>query len=381
MEPNNKAPLKIVFFSALPPFRGGISSFSKFLVNALKSKVGIHAFTFKKQYPDFLFPGETQFETNQKETFPRVVTSYNPFTYFRASRRLKADQPNVFVANYWMPFFSPMYVFMAKQFSKSVCKVALIHNLTPHEKRFFDKKLNHWFVNNFDLFVVLSEKVRQDVLSYNPNALCKVIGHPKYEQFGVKKDRQTHRANLGIDTSEKVLLYFGLIRDYKGLDLLIDSLNFLDDSYVLLIAGEVYGDKKKYGQQIEQLKDKKVIFHDAFIPDEEVVNYFSAADCCVLPYKSGTQSGIQAIANSFQVPVLVSTNGGLHEGVLDGQNGFVLDSIEPKAIASKILEVFSGGKLQIVKENLHLHQPVKQDEWSDFADELLDFISLNNSKR
>ena len=381
MESNNKPPITIAFFSALPPFRGGISSFSKFLVQALKSKVLVNAFTFKRQYPSFLFPGGTQFEANQREAYPRIVTSYNPFTYLHSSRILRADTPTVFIANYWMPFFAPMYVFMAKRFHKSVCKVALIHNLTPHEKRFFDQKMNQWFVNHFDLFIVLSEKVRQDVLSYNPKAICKVIGHPKYEQFGVLKDRQSQRNKLGIDKSEKVLLFFGLVRDYKGLDLLIDSFDFLDDSYVLLIAGEVYGDKRKYIEQIEKLKGNKVIFHDTFIPDEDVSNYFSAADCCVLPYKNGTQSGIQAIANSFQVPVLVSKNGGLQEGVLDGENGFVLESLDPEGIASKIDHVFTGGKLQIVRDNLQRQQSSNLDEWSVFADELLNFISVKNPNR
>ena len=130
MESSKTTQIKIAFFSALPPFRGGISSFSRFLVNALKGKSLIEAFTFKKQYPNFLFPGESQFSKNSDSSFPRIITSYNPLTYFKAGHKLKQTKPDVFVVNYWMPFFAPMYVFLASRFSNSVLKVALIHNLS-----------------------------------------------------------------------------------------------------------------------------------------------------------------------------------------------------------------------------------------------------------
>ncbi|MAA57027.1 MAG: glycosyl transferase [Cryomorphaceae bacterium] len=381
LESSKTTQIKIAFFSALPPFRGGISSFSRFLVNALKGKSLIEAFTFKKQYPNFLFPGESQFSKGKEVSFPRIITSYNPFTYFKAGRKLKQAKPDVFVVNYWMPFFAPMYAFLASRFSNSVFKVALIHNLTPHEERFFDRFLNRMFLKNFDAFVVLSEKVNQDLLSYRPNAISKVIPHPAYNQFGSKKDFQHAREYFKIDKDAKVLLFFGLIRDYKGLDILIEAMNFLDERYVLLIAGEIYGDKKKYLKAIEAIKKGEVILHDHFIADENVANYFSAADCCVLPYKSGTQSGIQAIASSFELPVVVSKNGGLHESITDGKNGFVIEELTPKSLSEKIQNVFSGGKLQVVKEGLLIQNNSKLDEWSCFADDFMHFISTEKSKK
>lgn len=381
LESNKTTQIKIAFFSALPPFRGGISSFSHLLVNALKGKSLIEAFTFKKQYPGFLFPGESQFSKSQKTSFPRIVTSYNPLTYLKAGRKLRQSKPDVFVVNYWMPFFAPMYAFFAKRFSKSVFKVALIHNLTPHEERFFDRFLNRLFLKNFDAFVVLSEKVNQDLLSYRPNAVSVVIPHPTYAQFGERKDGLKAREYFNISADAKVLLFFGLIRDYKGLDILIEAMHQLDDSYTLLIAGEIYGDKKKYMKVIEPISKGKVILHDHFIADEDVATYFSAADCCVLPYKAGTQSGIQAIAASFEVPVLVSKNGGLHESITDGKNGFVIEELSPQSLTNKIQNVFSGGKLQVVREELLVQNDVKSDEWSSFADDLLHFISLEKSKK
>lgn len=380
MASNKSTQLKIAFFSALPPFRGGISSFSDFLVRALKRKALIEAFTFSKQYPKLLFPGKTQLDSKASKRYPQIITSYNPLTYISARKQLRKVNSDVFIANYWMPFFAPMYVYMSKSFGKNVFKVALIHNLTPHEPRFFDGYLNRLFIKQFDAFVVLSEKVKQDVLSYRSNANCLVLPHPKYKQFGEVQEKAKARALFSISENSKVLLFFGLIRDYKGLDVLLASMKHLDESFILLIAGEVYGDKNKYLKQIAQISEGRVLFHDRFISDDEVSNYFSAADCCVLPYKAGTQSGIQAIAASFNLPVLVSTNGGLHEQINEGQNGFILDHLNEEAVANKIENVFSGGKLQIVEEFLLRQNEAQKDEWSEFADQFLNFISFEKSK-
>lgn len=380
MASNKSTQLKIAFFSALPPFRGGISSFSDFLVRALKRKALIEAFTFSKQYPKLLFPGKTQLDSKASKRYPQIITSYNPLTYISARKQLRKVNSDVFIANYWMPFFAPMYVYMSKSFGKNVFKVALIHNLTPHEPRFFDGYLNRLFIKQFDVFIVLSEKVKQDVLSYRSNANCLVLPHPKYKQFGEVQEKAKARALFSISENSKVLLFFGLIRDYKGLDVLLASMKHLDESFILLIAGEVYGDKNKYLKQIAQISEGRILFHDRFISDDEVSNYFSAADCCVLPYKAGTQSGIQAIAASFNLPVLVSTNGGLHEQINEGQNGFILDHLNEEAVANKIENVFSGGKLQIVEEFLLRQNEAQKDEWSEFADQFLNFISFEKSK-
>ena len=377
---NKTSQLKVAFFSALPPFRGGISSFSSLLVKAIKRKANVEAFTFSKQYPKLLFPGKTQVDSKVSEHYPQIVSSYNPLTYLSARRILRKVSPDVFVANYWMPFFSPMYVYMAKSFGKEVFKVALIHNLTPHEPRIFDAYLNRLFVRHFDAFIVLSEKVRQDVLSYRPDANCLVIPHPKYKQFGEKSEKPKARALFSFPENVKVLLFFGLIRDYKGLDILLDAMKHLDDSYRLLIAGEVYGGKDKYAQSINKLGSERVVFHDRFIADDEVSNYFGAADCCVLPYKAGTQSGIQAVASSFNLPVLVSSKGGLHEQIVEGRNGFVIEDLNAESLAVKVENVFSGGKLQIVEEYLLQQEDDQKDEWSDFADLFLNFISDEKSK-
>ena len=371
---DSKKPLKITFFSVLPPFRGGISSFSQLVLKNLNLITSVDSFTFSKLYPKLLFPGKSQEDKNLKENHPRIVSTFNPFTYLSARKRLRKTDPDVFIVNYWMTLFGPMYAFFSGAFGKKVLRVALIHNLTPHEKRFFDNYFNRLFLKRYDAFVVLSEQVKNDLLTQKPDAPLLLLNHPPYSHFGASSDKKESRALLNIPKNSKVLLFFGLIRDYKGLDILIDSLNHLDESYFLLVAGEIYGNDKIYRDKIEGCKNKNIILRDNYIPDEEVHLYFSAADLCVLPYKKGTQSGVQAISESFSTPVLVSRNGGLHENIQEGSNGFITNELSAEALSSKIEEVFTGGKLDIVREKLKVQFMQKGDEWKNFAIQFYDFI-------
>lgn len=378
---NQNKKLKVTFFSVLPPFRGGISSFSQMLLSNLSALTKVESFTFSRLYPKLLFPGKSQEDVSLKGTAPRIVSTFNPFSYFKARRILKRTNPDVLIVNYWMTIFSPMYVFFSRGFNKKVLKVALIHNLVPHEKRFFDHYFNRIFLNRYDAFVVLSQQVKNEVISQKPNAVCLHLSHPSYTQFGASCDKLKARLFLSIPEKANVILFFGLIRDYKGLDVLIDSMNHLDESYFLVIAGEIYGDAKVYHKLIANCKNANIIINDAYIPDDEVKIYFSASDLCVLPYKKGTQSGVQAISDSFCTPVLVSTNGGLHENISDGTDGFIIESLESQHLAEKIKDVFVGGKLNIVSEKLKNLLVQKANEWQNFANELCDFLEMEKNKK
>lgn len=351
------------------------------LLQNLSGIVNVESFTFSKLYPKILFPGKTQEDVSLKGTAPRIVSTFNPFTYLSARRVLKRTNPEVLIVNYWMTIFSPMYVFFSRGFDKNVLKVALIHNLVPHEKRFFDHYFNRIFLNQYDAFVVLSQQVKNEVMTHKPDAACLHLSHPSYTQFGASCDHLKARLSLSIPEKAKVILFFGLIRDYKGLDVLIDSMNHLDESYFLVIAGEIYGDDKIYHKLIANCKNANIIINDAYIPDDEVKVYFSAADLCVLPYKKGTQSGVQAIADSFCTPVLVSKNGGLHENITDGTDGFIIDRLESQHLAEKIKDVFVGGKLNIVSEKLKKLLVQKANEWQRFAEELLVFLQKEKEKK
>lgn len=365
----------------LPPFRGGISSFSQMVIQNLKSHADIAPYTFSRLYPKLLFPGKSQVDRSLKASFPRIVSTFNPLSYFGARRQLKKSNPDVFIANYWMSIFAPMYAFFSRGFKRDVLKIALIHNLVPHEKRFFDQYFNGLFLRRYDAFVVLSQRVHNEVLAQKPDASCLLLSHPQYTHFGSVVNKLEARRSLNIPEKSKVLLFFGLIRDYKGLDILIKAMSQLDESYYLLIAGEIYGDDQPYRMLIEDCRNPNIVLNNKYIPDEDVKRYFSASDLCILPYKKGTQSGVQAIADSFSLPVLVSKNGGLHENLRDGNNGFIIDVLNEKALALKIQDTFSGGKLEIVRDKLKSLIGQKGDEWEKFATDLYEFIQMEKAKK
>ena len=365
--------IKVTFFSALPPFRGGISNFSELLLEQLEKITIVQPFTFKKQYPDFLFPGKTQFNDRNKRVFQRIVSTFNPFSYFAARKKLKKSKPAIFLTNYWMTFFGPMMAFFARGFNKEVKKIAIIHNLFPHEKRFFDTFFNRIFLSNYDGFVVLSEAVKKDVLTIRKDAICVVLKHPPYNQFGLKLNRVESIKKLGLSPFKKTLLFFGLIRDYKGLDLLLETFSYLDDSYQLIIAGEVYGSVEKYQDLISTSRNKNILFKNDFIPDDQVSIYFSATDLCVLPYKSATQSGIKAIADSFQIPVLTTNVGGLAESISTNKNGFIIENQLPTLFADQIKSIFDSEVLKEVSQNLNSYKTNEINLWQEFAENLMNF--------
>jgi glycosyltransferase involved in cell wall biosynthesis len=220
---------------------------------------------------------------------------------------------------------------------------------------------------------VLSESVKKDLLAIDPAAKHCLLKHPSYNKFGDKIAREEVAAALGLDPTKKILLFFGLIRNYKGLDLLLQAFSNLNNEFSLVIAGEVYGAEITYTNLIAKSKNKNIHFVNQFIDEQDVKLYFSVADLCVLPYKSATQSGIQALANSFCLPVLISNVGGLAEDIVDEKNGFILNDINPLAIQNKIEEIFNENKLTLVKENLKLENLLLYDTWTKFSDLLIQF--------
>ena len=368
---------KLTFFSALPPFRGGIAQFSEQFRKAIAKVRDVESFTFRHQYPNFLFPGQSQFEENHPVFhFPRIVSTFRPWTYLTALVSLRKSKGNVFITSYWMSFFGPMMGFWARFLPKKTVKIALIHNLVPHEKRFFDDAFNRFFLSHYDGFIVLSESVKQAVLAQKPGALTRVLKHPSYLQFGKKMDKQHARQEIGIDATKKTILFFGLIRDYKGLDILLEAFSKMDDAFQLLIAGEVYGERKVYDDLIEQSKNKQVYFVDQFIPSDKVAFYFSASDLCVLPYRTATQSGIKAMCDVFQLPVLVSQVGGLAEDIALNENGFIIEDMSPDALAAQINLLFAEDQLENVAKNLLFQSEKQENEWDEFAESVLEFADM-----
>ncbi len=338
--------MKIAFLSVFYPYRGGISQFNSLLLEALEKNNEVEAFNFTRQYPQILFPGSTQYVTEKdsilKTKSVRVLDSINPFTYFSTARKIRKQSPQLLILGYWIPFLAPALGMVAKLLRKNGTKIiSVLHNVTPHENRLGDYQLSKFFLNQNDGFVVMSKAVRDDLLAILPNAKYMLHPFPIYSQFGAAIDKKEARQLLNIPQDKNILLFFGLIRDYKGLDIAIDAFDQLNEDYFLVIAGECYGKFDEYQEQINRNKNKDRISKNIkYIADNEVATYFSAADLNVLPYKTATQSAVVALAYQFNSPVLVTDVGGLREMVEPYGTGLVVDKPEPNMIYEGINNFF-----------------------------------------
>jgi glycosyltransferase involved in cell wall biosynthesis len=370
--------MKIVFLSTFYPFRGGIAQFNALLYRELEKEHDIEAVTFKRQYPGILFPGKTQYVTQEDSADPiparRSLDSVNPFSYWSTAKAIRKQKPDLIITKYWMTFFGPCLGFVLGRQSRFTKRIAILDNVIPHERRFFDHRFNRYFLRRNDGFIAMTEKVKADLLSYLPDAKCEVIPHPVYPQFGKKLKREEALKALDLeDLKEKrILLFFGIIRDYKGLDLLIETLGKLDDRYHLLIAGEVYGSFEKYSRLIKSLKlEHRTHVIERYIADHEVPKFFSAADVCMLTYKSATQSGITGIAQYFELPMIATKVGGLGETIEHEKTGFVCDEQRVESIASWVARYFDEAKKETMSEALK--QENQRNSWEVFARKLVRF--------
>ena len=368
---------KIYIVSPFYPYRGGIAQFSDALASSLKPTNDIQKINYKRLYPAFLFPGKSQFiedQTKSKVMVKDGIDSINPFSTLKLISKInKEHQKTAILSVYWMSFVSPVLSFINKFSSNKVKKIALIHNLIPHEPRFFDSFFTRLYLNQQEAFVVLSEKVKNDLLKFKPNAKVLQLFHPLYNHFGEKIDKQIARDKYGISSQKKVLLFFGLIRDYKGLDVLLNALKELDDSYLLIIAGECYGGFEKYQSIIDANNLEKKIKHlDSFVSDDEVKYLFSVADICVLPYRNGTQSGVTATAIHFDLPIVSTNVGGLSEYVNDGITGFLVEpeNHQKLTIAIKKATDYIDNENFLSEINLFKNKL----SWELFSSELNNFI-------
>ncbi len=369
--------MKVAILSSFYPLRGGISQFNASLLEGLGKCSDTRAYSFSRQYPDFLFPGKTQYVTPEDEATPvqaqALLDTVNPFTWIRTAREIRAWKPDLLVMKYWMSWFAPSLGYVARH---AGCKsVVVLDNVIPHEAHWFDKPLTRYFLKGCTGFVSMSESVRQDLLSLRPDAPNILLPHPLYAHFGPRLPREQAAESLGIDPARKTLLFFGLIREYKGLDILLEAFRNLPEDYQLVIAGEPYGSFDKYQRIIDSLpsRDRVFVFPD-YIRDARVKVFFSAADLAVLPYRSATQSGISSIAYHFDVPMVVTDVGGLKGTIGERGTGIVADQPSPEAIRKEILRYFADPSL---KESC-LRAIGKEKErlgWDTFSRNLLDFAA------
>jgi glycosyltransferase involved in cell wall biosynthesis len=368
--------MNIAYLSTFYPYRGGIAQFNASLYRALEKEHRVNAYTFSRQYPDFLFPGKTQLVTaeDKADEIPaiRTLDTINPITWHKTAKLIAAQQPDLLIMKYWMSYMAPCLGYTAGAVRRKGTKVlTVIDNAIPHEKKFFDKSFARYFMNRNDLFVAMSESVKNDILSIKLDARVLLKEHPLYDHFGAIVPKAEARQKLGIHPTKKTILFFGFIRDYKGLDLLIESFGQLSEDYQLIIAGEVYGSFEPYQKQIDALPNKQDVFaHARYISDHEVPLFFGASDAVVLPYKSATQSGISAIAFHFGVPIIATDVGGLKEIIGHEKTGLIVPTPDPSAIAQSINQFYTFDEAHWA-ENMR----VLKDElsWDNFAKALIKF--------
>ncbi|MBR5133299.1 MAG: glycosyltransferase family 4 protein [Alistipes sp.] len=338
------------------PYRGGLASIMETMGREFQRRGHkVEIITFTLQYPALLFPGKSQtVDTPAPEdlNIERAVSTVNPLTWWRVGQRLRRSRPDIVLMKYWTPFMAPSFGTIARLARKNrhtrvICQ---IDNVEPHEHHATDAMFNRYYLRSVDGFIYMSEQVHGELMAYT-NAPALFSPHPMFEHFGTAIDRNTACSNLQLDPSVRYALFFGLIRDYKGLDTLLEAwAKFRRKNHKLLIAGEFYASRDKYINLIKELGlEDDIILHDHFVPDSEVKNYFSVADCVVLPYKTATQSGVTQIAYNFRVPIIVTRVGGLAEIVPNGRVGFVT---EPNAegVLQALERIYEGDTLERFRE-------------------------------
>lgn len=368
--------MRIAYLSTFYPLRGGIAQFNGSLYRAFEKEHEVKAFTFKRQYPGLLFPGKSQYvqDSDQVDEIPseEVLDTINPLSYIKTAKRIKDFNPDLMVMKYWMSYFAPSLGWVAKKMRKKTKVISILDNVIPHEKRFFDKPLTRFFLKQNTGFVAMSESVEQDLLKLAPNANYIKKMHPIYDHFGAPLEKDEARKILGIPENKKVLLFFGFIRDYKGLDLLIKAFGKLGKDYHLLIAGESYGSFEKYQQLINHSPNQENIHPFVeYISDNRVPQFFSAADACVLPYKSATQSGITNISYHFNLPLIATDVGGLRETIKHEKTGFIVNEATEESINKGIESFFQLKKNIDFKK--HIEEIKKELSWKSFADAIVSF--------
>ena len=366
----------IIIIGPAHPLRGGLASYNERLAKQLiQEGHQVTIYTFSLQYPGFLFPGTTQFSTEPAPADLSIevcINSVDPLNWIRVGRKLKKLQPDLIIVRYWLPFMGPCLgsiLRIAKQ-NKHTKIVCIADNIIPHEKRPGDMLFTKYFLQPIDAFITMSDKVLADLQQFATDKPATFVAHPLYDNFGEKVSKEEARSFLKIKDEEAILLFFGFIRKYKGLDILLDAMKILQAAQItpipkLLVAGEFYEDRKAYDEQIEKLGIKDMlILNTAFIADSEVKYYLCAADVVIQPYRSATQSGVTPLAYHYEKPMIVTNVGGLPSLVPDNKVGLIAEP-DAASIAAKIIEYFEKGTPHFLP---HLIEEKKKYSWSKMTE-------------
>jgi glycosyltransferase involved in cell wall biosynthesis len=365
------------------PLRGGIAnSTNRLCKQFLDDGYSCSVFSFSLQYPSFIFPGKSQYTTDPpafKLDIYSVINSIHPLNWLQVGNELKRMKPDIVVVRFWLPLMGPALGTILRRIKKNKHTriIALTDNIIPHEKRFGDVPFTRYFLKSCDAVVAMSENVLRDMKSFGLDIPSRLVPHPLYDHFGDAVTKEEARKHLGLKQEDTVLLFFGFIRKYKGLDLLLEALKQLKDSgqagYKLLVAGEFYEDFELYKKLISDLGiGDQVILHTHFIPDQEVRYYFCAADVVVQPYRTATQSGVTPLAYHYEKPMIVTNVGGLPAVVPHEKAGLVCEP-EPSSIARAIQRYFQLGEQHFIP---HLCREKEKYSWHHLVETIDELAGL-----
>ena len=379
----------VVIIGPAYPLRGGLASFDERLAREFQQQGDlVSIYTFSLQYPSFLFPGTSQYssEPAPKDIDIKVrLNSVNPLNWIKVGNELRKLKPDLIVVRYWLPFMGPCLGTILRRVKKNnhTKIICIADNVLPHEKRFGDKQFTGYFLKPVDAFITMSEKVMHDLRLFTHKPARQVV-HPLYDNFGQKIDKAEARKYLNLDRADKTILFFGFIRNYKGLDLLLEAMNVLKQTsnikqqtsnIKLLIAGEFYEDRKPYDEIIAKYDlASSLILRTNFIADSNVKYYLSAADFVIQPYRKATQSGVTPLAYHFEKPMLVTNVGGLPALVPDGKVGLVAEP-NPESIAEKIEELYQLGEEYFLPA---LKEEKKKYSWNILVDTIKELAELKS---
>ena len=381
--------MKIILLGTAHPYRGGLASYNERLARQLISEGhDVQIFTFTLQYPKIFFPGKTQFTDNPAPEgikITRLLNSVNPFTWFKTGRRIKNANPDILLIKYWQPLMAPCFGTAARVAKKNrslkTKVICIFDNVVPHEKKPFDRLLTRYFTRSIDGAIVMSHSVGEDLFKFRTDIPVLYNPHPLYDNYGDIVPKEDAIKKLGLPEGFSFLLFFGFIRSYKGLDILLRAFgekNLRKFRLKLIVAGEFYESDLPYHNLISALGlEDDVILFDRFIREDEVALFFSSADLVVQPYRSATQSGVTQIAYHFGIPMLVTDVGGLSEIVVNGKCGYVVKP-EPEDVARAIFDYFSNNRKSLFTEG------VKQEKtkftWNSLVNSITEVYKSINSK-
>lgn len=368
---------RVVILGPAHPLRGGIATFNQRLAKEFAGMgYDCSIVSFSLQYPSLLFPGTSQFSDEPAPEglqIKSLVNSINPLNWLAVGKKLKSEKPDMVVVRFWLPFMGPalgtiLRMLRKNKHTKIIC---IADNVIPHEKRPGDELFTRYFIKACDAFITMSEKVMTDLRKFEKSKPAELIEHPLYDNFGTAVSKDEARSRLELKKEDKILLFFGFIRKYKGLDLLLQAMSdehIKQQNIKLLIAGEFYEDESSYREQIRkyQLEDR-IILKNHFIPDGEVKYYLCACDGVVQPYRNATQSGVTPLAYHFETPMIVTNVGGLAALVPHRQSGLVCEP-EPSSIARAILEFYRLGTDYFIP---HLRVEKQKYTWSRLVDAIV----------